>query len=81
MSPLIYRGVTHHGDKTHRPRVAQDLIYRGVPHDGLTAQAAPPLRDVEMAYRGVAYFLTPSGIRLDDTPATFADGLVVPASA
>jgi len=81
MSPLIYRGVTHYGQKTHRPRVAQDLIYRGVPHDGLAAQAAPRLRDVEMVYRGVAYFLTSGGIRLDDRPATFAVGPIAPASA
>lgn len=63
MTTLIYRGMPHQGQKTIRPRVAQDLIYRGFPHDGLNAATPAPSRSIAMRYRGVAYTLTTGATR------------------
>ena len=81
MTILIYRGVTHIGQQTHRPLVAQALIYRGVPHDGLSAEPTARLRTIPMLYRGVAYTIAPDGARRDNATAIGASGQVAPAPA
>ena len=58
MTTLIYRGVTHDGQRTTEARKPRNLIYRGLAHDGLSAAAAPGRpRMAEMCYRGIRYLL------------------------
>jgi hypothetical protein len=57
MTTLIYRGVTHDGQRSTAARKPRNLIYRGVAHDGLRAATRPRTSMAEMCYRGIRHLL------------------------